>query len=209
MTELLQSARETASFAGLQRSHCMIPGRAGGSWLATRVKPKNGTSNHFKFAPLVIDGSRIKLRARPAGHVVALPETLSLPAIERRSSTLHGWGVFAIERIPKNRRVIYYSGQLVPSRESHEREAAYLEGGCIWCFELSKRWAVDANYGGNIARFINHACKPNCYSQVIDGIIWIRAARTIEAGQELTYHYNTGGTAEIPCRCVPDCRGVI
>jgi len=177
--------------------------------LATRVKPKNGTSHPVTYAPLVIEGPRIKLRTRTAGHIVQLPDTLVLPAIERRKSPLHGWGVFALERITKNTRVIYYSGQLVPSKESHDREAAYLEGGCIWCFELSTRWAVDANFGGNVARFINHACKPNCYSQIIDGIIWIRAARTIEAGEELTYHYNTGGTAEIPCQCRPGCTGVI
>lgn len=177
--------------------------------MATRVAPKNGTTTRIALAPLVIDGTRVKLRARPAGAVVQLPDTFPLPAIERRLSSLHGWGVFALERIPKNRRIIYYSGQLVPSKESHEREAAYLEQGCIWCFELSTRWAVDANVGGNTARFINHACKPNCYSQIIDGIIWIRAARTIAAGEELTYHYNTGGTAEIPCQCRPGCTGVI
>jgi hypothetical protein len=177
--------------------------------LAKRVTPKNGTSHHVEYAPLVFDGPRIKLVTRTAGQIVKLPDTLPLPAIERRRSSLHGWGVFALERIPKNRRIVYYSGQLVPSKESHEREAAYLEKGCIWCFELSTRWAVDANFGGNVARFINHACKPNCYSQIIDGIIWIRAARTIEAGEELTYHYNTGGTAEIPCQCRPECKGVI
>lgn len=177
--------------------------------MATRVKPKNGTTPHVEFAPLVVTGSRIQLRTRTAGQIVKLPETLALPAIERRRSSVHGWGVFALERIAKNRRIIYYSGQLVPSKESHDREASYLERGCIWCFELSTRWAVDANFGGNVARFINHACKPNCYSQIVDGIIWIRAGRTIEAGEELSYNYNTGGTAEIPCQCRPGCTGVL
>ncbi len=184
-------------------------------WLATRVTrsngKKNGSSLHLELAPLIIDGSRVKLRSRMAGRLVRLPGELetALPQIERRRSGLHGWGVFALERIPKNKRIIYYAGQLIPSKESHEREAAYLEKGCIWCFELSNRWAVDATYGGNVSRFINHACKPNCYSHIIDGIIWIRAARTIEPGEELTYHYYTGGTAEIPCRCRPGCTGVI
>lgn len=177
--------------------------------MATRVKPRNGTSHPVEFAPLIVDGSRIKLRARTAGLIVKLPDTVPLPAIERSQSSLHGWGVFAREPIAKNRRIIYYSGQLVPSKESHERESRYLEKGCIWCFELSTRWAVDAHYGGNVSRFINHACKPNCYSQIIDGIIWVRASRRIEAGEELTYNYNTGGTAEIACRCRPGCTGVI
>lgn len=170
---------------------------------------KNGTAPHFEFAPLIIDGPRVKLRSRVAGQIVQLPKDFDLPRIERRRSGVHGWGVFALERIPKNKRIIYYAGQLVPSKESHEREAAYLEKGCIWCFELSTRWAVDATYGGNVSRYINHACKPNCYSHIIDGIIWIRAGRTIEAGEELTYHYYTGGTAEIACQCRPGCKGQI
>jgi uncharacterized protein len=183
--------------------------------LSTRVRPRNGTINgktpHFDLAPLVIDGSRVQLRSRVAGQLVKLPAAIefTLPKIERRKSGLHGWGVFALEPIPKNKRIIYYAGQLVPSKESHEREAAYLEKGCIWCFELSTRWAVDATYGGNVARFINHACKPNCYSHIVDGIIWIRAGRTIEPGEELTYHYYTGGTAEIACKCRPGCKGTI
>ncbi len=183
--------------------------------MATRVaRPngrKNGTVPHFDLAPLIVDGTRVKLRTRVQGQIVKLPDAVqsTLPQIERRKSGLHGWGVFALERIPKNRRITYYAGQLIPSKVSHEREAAYLEKGCIWCFELSTRWAVDATYGGNVARFINHACKPNCYSQIVDGIIWIRAGRTIEAGEELTYHYYTGGTAEIACKCRPGCKGQI
>ncbi|MBA2353799.1 MAG: SET domain-containing protein-lysine N-methyltransferase [Acidobacteria bacterium] len=169
----------------------------------------NGNTPHLAYAPLIIDGTRIKMRSRVAGQLVKLPDDLPLPQIERRRSSLHGWGVFALERIPKNRRIIYYSGQLVPSKESHVREADYLEEGCIWCFELSHRWAVDANFGGNVSRYINHACKPNSYTQIIDGIIWIRASRTIDVGEELTYDYHTGGTAEIACQCRPDCTGII
>jgi len=181
--------------------------------LAQRVTSRKGstssTAPRFDIAPLVTDGSRIKLRSRVAGQLVKLPDEFLLPRIARRRSGVHGWGVFALEPIPKNKRIIYYAGQLVPAKESHGREVAYLEKGCIWCFELSTRWAVDAMFGGNVARFINHACKPNCYSHIIDGIIWIRAGRTIEAGEELSYNYYTGGTAEIDCRCRPGCGGKI
>ena len=64
---------------------------------------------------------------------------------------------------------------------------------------------IDAGVGGNIARFINHACKPNCYAHIKDGIIWIRAARTIRKGEELCYNYHTTGDAEIQCHCRPGC----
>ena len=35
---------------------------------------------------------------------------------------------------------------------------------------------------------------------------WIRAARTIRKGEELTYDYNTDGEGLIKCRCRPDCQ---
>jgi SET domain-containing protein len=67
----------------------------------------------------------------------------------------------------------------------------------------------DASVGGNLARFINHACRPNCYVRVVGHTIWICAARTLAAGEELTYDYHTGGTARIPCRCRPGCETVL
>jgi SET domain-containing protein len=42
--------------------------------------------------------------------------------------------------------------------------------------------------------------------EVVDKTIWIRAARRIEPGEELTYDYNTEGDKVIPCRCRPDCK---
>jgi SET domain-containing protein len=129
--------------------------------------------------------------------------------IEKRKSPIQGWGVFATAAINKNKRIVTYDGEKIRSRESLKREAKYLEKGHIWCFKLNHLFVRDAGVGGNVARFINHACKPNCYSHIIDGIIWIRAGRTIEAGEELTYHYYTGGTAEIPCQCRPGCKGQI
>ena len=88
--------------------------------------------------------------------------------IERRRSGIAGWGVYATERIPKNKRIIDYKGE-------------------------------------KITRFINHSCKPNCYAHIKDGIIWIRAARTIRKGEELCYNYHTTGDAEIQCHCRPGC----
>ena len=60
--------------------------------------------------------------------------------------------------------------------------------------------------GGNDARFINHSCTPNCYAQIVDGVIWIRASKTIEPGDELTYNYQTDGEKSIQCECRTGCR---
>jgi SET domain-containing protein len=129
--------------------------------------------------------------------------------IEKRRSRIHGWGVYATRRIPKNTRIIDYAGEKISNRESLKREIRYLKRGHIWCFKLTSRTVIDAGVGGNIARFINHACRPNCYVQIIDGTIWIRAARTIRAGEELTYHYNTDGEALIKCRCRRRCQALL
>lgn len=145
---------------------------------------------------------------RAATHRVRLFDErgASSGMIERRRSKLHGWGVFAARRITKNTRIIHYAGEKITHQESVKREAEYLKQGRIWCFRLNNRWVIDGSVGGNLARFINHSCTPNCYAQIVDGVIWIRASKTIEAGEELTYDYQTDGEKSIDCRCRPGCR---
>ncbi len=132
-----------------------------------------------------------------------------LPTIVRRRSAVHGYGVFAAETIAKNRRIIDYAGELVRNSESVAREEAYLADGCIWVFRVNRLWSRDAAIGGNIARFINHSCRPNCWWEVVGTTIWIRASRTIRAGEELTYDYATIGDHTIQCRCRPGCRTML
>ena len=121
----------------------------------------------------------------------------------KKRSRLHGSGVFAREPINKNKRIVDYAGEKINAKECDRRSAAQLEKGHIWCFEINRNWARDAAVGGNVARFINHSCKPNCYIEVTGDMIWVRAARNIRPGEELTYDYNTTGDRTIPCRCRP------
>jgi SET domain-containing protein len=130
---------------------------------------------------------------------------LNLPRIVRRRSKVHGLGVFAGEPINKNRRIIDYAGELVSNKTSEAREERYLAEGCIWVFRVNRRFSRDAAVGGNIARFINHSCRPNCWIDVVDTTIWIRASRLIRKGDEVTYDYATDGEQTIPCRCRPGC----
>ena len=126
--------------------------------------------------------------------------------IVRRKSKIQGWGVFSTRPINKNKRIVTYDGEKVPNKESLKREARYLKQGHIWCFKLNRLYVRDAAVGGNIARFINHSCTPNCYSQVIGDQIWIIAAKNIRNGEELTYDYLTDGEGHIQCRCRPGCK---
>lgn len=129
--------------------------------------------------------------------------------IEKRRSRIQGWGVYATQTIPKNKRVTYYAGEKISNQESLKREQRYILRGHIWCFQLTRRTVIDAGVSGNIARFINHSCQPNCYVDIKDGVIWIRAAKTIRKGTELTYNYNTDGEGLIKCRCRPGCQTVL
>ena len=130
----------------------------------------------------------------------------TLPKIIRRRSKVHGYGVFAGERITKNTRIIDYAGELILNSNSVAREARYLKQGCIWVFRVNRRWSRDAAVGGNVARLINHSCTPNCWWEIAGTTIWIRASRTIEPGEELTYDYATIGDKTIQCRCRPGCK---
>ena len=137
-----------------------------------------------------------------------MPKAVSFPSIERKKSRLHGYGVFALESINKNKRIIDYAGELITNKQSERREDRYLAKGCIWVFRVNRNWSRDAAVGGNIARFVNHSCTPNCWIDVDakTKTIWIRASKPIRKGQELTYDYNTEGDKVIPCRCRPGCK---
>lgn len=125
--------------------------------------------------------------------------------IIRKRSKISGWGVYAAEAINKNKRIVEYSGEKISAAEADRRETRYQKKGQIWCFTLNRRWFRDGNVGGSTARFINHSCRGNCYSEVVDDIVWIRAAKNIAKGDELTYDYNTEGEAGMECHCRPGC----
>ncbi|HEX7140584.1 MAG TPA: SET domain-containing protein-lysine N-methyltransferase [Vicinamibacterales bacterium] len=129
--------------------------------------------------------------------------------IEKRRSKIQGWGVFATETIPKNKRIVHYAGEKISNQESLRRERRYIKQGHIWCFKVTNRTVIDAGVGGNAARYINHACNPNAYVDIVDGVIWIRAARKIRRGEEITYHYHTDGEGLIKCRCHPRCQKLL
>lgn len=169
--------------------------------MATSDTKKKKSSSRKKTSP------RPSTRTRAASRRIVDPgpPPIDHPAIERRRSKLHGWGVFALEPINKNKRIIDYAGELITNKQSVNREDRYLRKGCIWVFRVNRNYSRDANVDGNVARFINHSCTPNCWVGVVEKTIWIRAARNIRRGEELTYDYNTEGDKTIPCRCRPGC----
>ena len=138
--------------------------------------------------------------------LTGMPRPGKLPTIIRRRSKLHGFGVFAAEPINKNTRIIDYAGELIRNSRSGSARSPLPCRRLYLGVSRQPHWSRDAAVNGNIARFINHSCKPNCWFEVVDKTIWIRASRSIRAGEELTYDYRTEGDQMIPCRCRPGCK---
>jgi uncharacterized protein len=134
---------------------------------------------------------------------------IELPQLVRSRSAISGWGVYAGQPIEEDARIVEYKGELVSQAEGWRRERRYLPRKRIWIFNINERWARDAAVGGNIARYINHSCHPNCYSDIVGRTVWILASRRIRKGEELTYDYNTEGIAGIRCLCRPRCRRIL
>ena len=112
-----------------------------------------------------------------------------------------GLGLFATRRIKKGTRIVRYFGPLLDSKkEKDDIENKYL-------FELTNRWTIDGSVRKNIARYINHGCKPNAESDVKPRKrkVYIRAIRNIEPGDEINYDYGTdyfkAYLKPIGCKC--------
>ena len=141
-----------------------------------------------------------------------------MPAkVATRRSPIHGNGIFAVAPLRKGQRLIEYKGQRRTHQEVDEDETGDVESGHTFLFTLNDEYVIDANHGGNSARWINHSCKPNCEAvlEEADGDdrrkdrVFIEAIRAIKPGEELTYDY--GITLDEPhtarlkkiwaCRC--------
>ena len=117
-----------------------------------------------------------------------------------RSAT--GLGLFATKPIKKGSKIIRYFGPLLDSKKKKDDaiENKYL-------FELTNRWTIDGSVRKNIARYINHACKPNAESDVKPRKrkVVIRAIKNIEPGEEINYDYGTdyfkAYLKPIGCKC--------
>jgi len=136
-----------------------------------------------------------------------------------RRSKIHGRGVYARTDIPKGTRLIEYTGERIGNAEADRRyEDDKMRQHHTFLFILNSRTCVDAAVGGNISRFINHSCDPNCVAWIEGQHIWIEALRDIKAGDELGYEYEydflPGYTVEdlefYGCDCGSrKCRGTI
>ena len=143
-----------------------------------------------------------------------------------RRSPIHGNGVFAARNLPKGITVIEYRGRRLTHAQANRVYGNDVDSGHTFLFTLNERYLIDANVGGNIARWINHSCNPNCHAWVIEhpggdprrDRVVIEIRRAIRRGEELTYDYgieleerHTPRLKRIwACRCgAPRCSGTL
>ena len=108
-----------------------------------------------------------------------------------QESPIHGKGVFASAAIQKGTPIIEYQGKHISSDEA-DALASDDESGHHFTvlFSIDDDTVIDASQKGNDARFINHACDPNCEAVQYGQRVFIEAIKDIPKGTELTYDYH-------------------
>lgn len=96
--------------------------------------------------------------------------------------------------------VIEYIGIKKTNKEVEDHTGKYL-------FEINSKFTIDGSPRWNIARYINHACRPNCEVEIgRDGRIKVMAIKNIDAGEELNYDYGKEYFDEfikpVGCKCL-------
>ena len=139
--------------------------------------------------------------------------------IQVHQSDVHGKGVFAVADIPAGTRIIEYKGEVITwdqALERHPHDPS--QPNHTFFFHLDTGEVIDGNVNGNIARWINHACEPNCEADETNGRVHVVALRDLMAGEELFYDYRLVIDArytkklkkEFECRCgALTCRGTM
>jgi SET domain-containing protein len=139
--------------------------------------------------------------------------------IQVRRSGIHGKGVFALRPIAAGETIVEYTGRMLTWKAAQKRHPHNPdEPNHTFFFHIDDQRVIDGGDGGNAAKWINHACGPNCEADEDDGRVFIKALRDIAPGEELNYDYGLildgrhtkKVKKEFECRCgTPECRGTM
>ncbi|KAI8962451.1 hypothetical protein F5Y11DRAFT_190736 [Daldinia sp. FL1419] len=129
-----------------------------------------------------------------------------------------GFGLRANVSLEANDFIFEYIGEVINEPTFRRRMIQYDKEGIrhFYFMSLTKNEFVDATKKGNLGRFCNHSCNPNCYVDkwVVGNKLrmGIFASRRIQPGEELVFNYNVDryGADPQPCYCgEPNCIGFI
>jgi uncharacterized protein len=168
------------------------------------------------FARTLMHARTHKIQANTASMTASSPARRS---IEVRDSGVHGRGVYAAVAIAAGSTVIEYTGERIDWEEAERRHPHDpAQPFHTFYFSLDGGDVIDALHGGNDARWINHACEPNCEAEEADGRVHIKALRDLAPGEELFYDYGLvleerhtpKVKKQYACWCgAPTCRGTM
>lgn len=136
-------------------------------------------------------------RFGPRGFSRSSPrfQVLDYAPIEVFRADKKGFGVKALSDLYENQFIIEYCGEVIPQSTFVKRTREYSENGTKHFYFMSLRndELIDATKKGNMSRFLNHSCAPNCILQkwVVQNRVrmGIFTLRKIAAGEELTFDY--------------------
>lgn len=131
-----------------------------------------------------------------------------------------GWGLKTLEFVARGRLVIEYIGEVIDEQEMQARMVRQRNESPndhdFYIMELDNGFFVDGKFKGNLSRFINHSCNPNCELQrwVVRGRtrIGIMAIRDIAENEPLSYDYQFDTREEDTFKCycgARNCRGTM
>ncbi|KIV85653.1 hypothetical protein PV11_01322 [Exophiala sideris] len=129
-----------------------------------------------------------------------------------------GYGLRTNVDLRPNDFIFEYIGETIPEATFRKRMVQYDDEGIkhFYFMSLSKGEFIDATKKGNLGRFCNHSCNPNCYVDkwvIGDKLrMGIFAERYVKAGEELVFNYNVDryGANPQPCYCgESNCTGFI
>lgn len=129
-----------------------------------------------------------------------------------------GFGLRANTELYEGDFIYEYIGEVIGEAQFRRRMRQYDQEGIkhFYFMSLEAGTFVDATKKGNLGRFCNHSCNPNCYVDkwiVGDRLrMGIFASTYIQAGEELVFNYNVDryGADPQPCYCgEPNCTGFI
>jgi len=157
-------------------------------------------------------------KSAPAPAVLAKPSGKGR-RIQVRNSGVHGRGVYALAPIAAGETIIEYTGELISWDEAMERHPHDpKQPNHTFYFHIEDGRVIDALYGGNSSRWINHSCEPNCETDESNGRVFIKALQDLSPGEELFYdygltideRYTPKLKKEFACYCgSPFCRGTM
>lgn len=157
-------------------------------------------------------------QAAPVAQPASSPSPRT-PSVVVRRSGVHGKGVYANRDFKRGEVIIEYKGEIITWDEAlrrHPHDPS--DPNHTFYFHLDDGHVIDGKHHGNAAKWINHACAPNCQADQEGDQVFIKARRAIKAGTELFYDYglviDEPITAKLKkeyrCLCgSPKCRGTL